>query len=150
MNEHTQEPTASTERVAVSAPPVATEAFPVPPASVPAPWGTPFLAQTSGEELPAAEMDDDPADEPFVPAPRWRPGRLTKVLVCLCLVLAGGLGGAALQKSVDLRTGTTGRAGQFQVGPQNGTGTGGNGGFGGRTRASQSPGTAPSSAPSAP
>lgn len=92
-----------------------------------------------------------PGEEPFVPAPRWKAGRLTKVLVCACLVLAGGLGGAALQKAVDSSS-VSGRTGQFQVGTQNGTGTGTGGqtgGFGGRNRASQAPSSAPTTAPSA-
>ncbi|AMM34711.1 hypothetical protein SA2016_4059 [Sinomonas atrocyanea] len=146
MNEHTPESTVPTERMAVGGSAEATEAFTLPQASVPAPWGSPLPAREEG--LLPSDDADEAFDEPFVPAPRWRAGRLTKVLVCLCLVLAGGLGGAALQKSVDARTGLTGR-GQFQISSQNGAG-GGNGGFGGRNRASQSTGTAPAPAPSAP
>jgi hypothetical protein len=88
-------------------------------------------------------VDDD---EPFVPAPRYRMGRFTKILVCLCLVLAGALGGAAIQKAVGTRTGATNRANFSQLAPgagtgQNGAGTGqnGTGGFG-RNRASQGAG----------
>jgi hypothetical protein len=148
MNEHTPESTVPTERVAVPGTAEATEAFPLPQAPVPTPWGSPLPASREG--LLPSEDADEAFDEPFVPAPRWRAGRLTKVLVCVCLVLAGGLGGAALQKSVDARTGLTGRAGQFQVDSQNGAG-GGNGGFGGRIHASRSPGATPaSSAPPAP
>jgi hypothetical protein len=92
-------------------------------------------------------MDDD---EPFVPAPRYRMGRFTKALVCVCLVLAGALGGAAIQKAADVRTGATNRAtfSQFTGAGQNGAGTGqngagtgqnGTGGFG-RNRAGQGSG----------
>jgi hypothetical protein len=97
-------------------------------------------------------MDDD---EPFVPAPRYRMGRLTKILVCVCLVLAGALGGAAIQKAVDTRTGGSNRANFSQFTPgagtgqngagtgagtgQNGAGTGQNGGSG-RNRATQGSG----------
>ncbi|WP_369045949.1 hypothetical protein [Sinomonas sp. P10A9] len=132
------------------------------------PWGSP-MANRRGEVphegpvaadglLPAGPaFSADSVDEPFVPAPRWRAGRLTKVLVAVCLILAGGLGGAALQKAVDVRSGVSGRVGQtqFGTGTQNGTGpgqtgTGENGsGFGGRNRSSQSPGSAPSSPPTA-
>ena len=89
----------------------------------------PFPETTAPTErispVPTAVADafDEPEDQEFVPAPRWRPGRATKVLAGVCLVLAGGLGGAALQKAVDARSGTAGRAGQFQVGTQSG-GTG--------------------------
>lgn len=106
--------------------------------------GGAFFPEERAAEDRAAEDDAD--EEPFVPAPHWRPGRLTKVLVAVCLVLAGGLGGAALQKTVDARTAGSGRAGQSQVGTQNGSGAGGGGqpgGFGDRSRASQSPGAVP-------
>jgi hypothetical protein len=146
MNERTPESTVPTERMAVPGSAEATEAFTVPQVAVPAVWGSPLPA-SRGELFPSDDADEA-FDEPFVPAPRWRAGRLTKALVCLCLVLAGGLGGAALQKSVDAHTGQTGR-GQFQIGSQNGVG-GGNGGFSGRNRASQSPGAGPASAPAAP
>lgn len=106
---------------------------------------------------PLQTADDD---EPFVPAKRYRMARFTKVLVCVCLVLAGALGGAAIQKAVDLRNGagTTGRNfSQFTPGAGTGNGTGqngagtGTGGFSGRNRASQgaTAPTAPASVPSA-
>jgi hypothetical protein len=88
--------------------------------------------------------------------------RFTKILICVCLVLAGALGGAAIQKAVDSRTGTTNRANFSQFAPgagtgqtgagtgqngtgqngtgQNGTGQNGTGGFG-RNRATQGAGT---------
>jgi hypothetical protein len=93
-------------------------------------------------------VDDD---EPFVPAPRYRLGRFTKILVCVCLVLAGALGGAAIQKAVDVRSGATNRANFSQFAPgagtgqngagqnstgQNSTGQNGTGGFG-RNRMTQ-------------
>jgi hypothetical protein len=144
MNEHTPGSTAPGERRGVPGSTEATEEFALPQASVSAPWGSPLPSRD--EEFAPSEDAGEAFDEPFVPAPRWRAGRLTKALVCVCLVLAGGLGGAALQKSVDTRSGLTGRTGQFQIGGQNGAG-GGAGGFGGRNRASQSPGAASPSAP---
>lgn len=82
-------------------------------------------------------------DEPFVPAPRYRMGRFTKILVCVCLVLGGALGGSAIQKAVDLRTGTTGRANFSQFAPGAGTGGAGQNGPGGfgRNRATTAPGS---------
>jgi hypothetical protein len=41
------------------------------------------------------------SDEPFVPKARYSMGRSTKILVCVALVMAGGLGGAAVQKGMD-------------------------------------------------
>ena len=41
------------------------------------------------------------SDEPFVPRARYSMGRSTKILVCVALVMAGGLGGAAVQKGMD-------------------------------------------------
>ncbi|MGN6406364.1 hypothetical protein [Sinomonas sp.] len=131
------EPTAPTEALE---PPVTT--------TEPAPgWGAPMWGAPAPAQAPT--MDDD---EPFVPAPRYRLGRFTKILVCVCLVLAGALGGAAIQKAVDTRTGGTtrgnfaqftpgGGAGQTGAGTgagtgQSGAGTGQNGGFG-RNRATQ-------------
>ncbi|MDP5228344.1 MULTISPECIES: hypothetical protein [Arthrobacter] len=78
-------------------------------------------------------------EEPFVPAPRYRLGKWSKALICICLVLAGGLGGAAVQKAVDGGARGQGRTSQFQGGTRGGgtgTGTGattgtGGGGFGG-------------------
>lgn len=151
MNEHTPESTLPTERLALHESADSSEASVLPQAPATAPWGSPLRARNE-QPSPSddAEDADEAFDEPFVPAPRWRAGRLTKALVCLCLMLAGGLGGAALQKSVDARSGLTGRTGQFQIGSQNGAGDG-TGGFGGRNRASRSPGAAPaSSAPPAP
>lgn len=139
-------------------------------------WGAPQQQAAYDGGVPAAvvghpaepawagEPLDQPVDddEPFVPAKRYRMSRFTKVLVCLCLVLAGALGGAAIQKAVDAGNGagTTGR--NFsQFAPGNGTGTGsgqngagtgqnGTGGYGGRNRASQgaTAPTAPAVAPS--
>ena len=112
-------------------------------ATAPAPgWGAPVW----GAAPRTAEMTTVDDDEPFVPAPRYRMGRFTKILICVCLVLAGALGGAAIQKAVDTRTGATNRANFSQLAPgagtgQNGAGTGqnGTGGFG-RNRASQGAG----------
>ncbi|GHG54822.1 hypothetical protein GCM10012320_26370 [Sinomonas cellulolyticus] len=126
--------------------PAARDATPTEPFLVTEPGGD----GAYGPQAPDLETAEAPEDEPFIPAARWRAGRLTKVLVALCLVLAGGLGGAALQKAVDTRTAVTGRTGQFQVGTQNGTGSGGGGGFGGRNRASQSPSAPPSAGAPAP
>ncbi|MEA5455525.1 hypothetical protein SPF06_12395 [Sinomonas sp. JGH33] len=104
-------------------------------------------AAVPAEEYAAQGYGAPEDDEPFVPAPRYRMTRFTKLLVCACLVLAGALGGAAIQKVVDTGNGTRGNVSQFVPG----TGTGGTGGAGGtggfgRNRASQSPGaTAPAS-----
>ena len=154
-----------------------TEPFEAPSAGWGAPaWGAPQQQAAYDGGVPAAvvghpaepawagEPLDQPVDddEPFVPAKRYRMSRFTKVLVCLCLVLAGALGGAAIQKAVDAGngTGTTGRNfSQFAPGNgtgagagQNGAGTGqnGTGGYGGRNRASQgaTAPTAPAVAPS--
>lgn len=123
------------------------EARPRPEGEVAGAGGPAYTAPVDRDALGDGDaLGDVPADddEPFVPAPRYRMGRLTKVLVCICLVLAGALGGAAIQKAVDVRSGTTGRANFSQFAPgtgQTGAGTGfGSGGFGGRNRA-----TAPAS-----
>jgi hypothetical protein len=78
-----------------------------------------------------------PDDEPFIPRKRYTPGRTTKVLVCVLLVVAGFFGGSMVQKQLDLgarsaRTnvgnfqGTNGRAGAG-TGDNSGTQTPGQG-----------------------
>ncbi|WP_422934733.1 hypothetical protein [Sinomonas sp. P47F7] len=173
MSERTSENERTAEFTSVESP---TESFDAPAPGWGAPaWGAPQHQATHGAEVPAAVVGHpgEPAwtgaeplapaaddDEPFVPAKRYRMARFTKVLVCACLVLAGALGGAAIQKAVDARngTGTTGRnfsqiAPGAGTGASAGTGTGtgqnGTGGFGGRTQASQgaTAPTAPAVAP---
>ena len=173
MSERTSESEQTAAFASVESP---TESFDAPAPGWGAPaWGAPQHQATHDAEAPTAVVGrsgesawtgaeplapatDD--DEPFVPARRYRMGRFTKVLVCVCLVLAGAFGGAAIQKAVDVRngTGTTGRNfSQFAPGAgtgasagtgQNGSGQGTNG-YGGRNRASQgaTAPTAPAVAP---
>ncbi|WP_285726632.1 hypothetical protein [Psychromicrobium xiongbiense] len=94
--------------------PAETEALPIPAAGLEAPEDL-----DSTDLDPADDVDDaeDPEDaEPFVPAPRYRLGRFSKILICVCLVLAGSLGGAAIQKAVDANSNRGGQGGfsQFQ------------------------------------
>ncbi|MDQ4503944.1 hypothetical protein [Sinomonas sp. ASV322] len=156
MPERTSESDRTSELTSVESP---TESFDAPAPGWGAPaWGAPQHQATHDAGAPAAVVGHhgEPAwsgaepvtpaaadDEPFVPAPRYRMGRFTKVLACACLVLAGALGGAAVQKVVDVRNGVTGRGNFSQFTPgtgQNGAGTGqtggtngGQGGFGSRS-----------------
>ena len=90
------------------------------------------------EAAPEEQIGYEPQsyeEEPFVPAPRYRMGKLSKALICVCLVLAGGLGGAAVQKAVDGGGRGQGRISQFQGGTRGGgtgTGTGTGAGTGGQ------------------
>ena len=66
----------------------------------------------SSSEEPSAFQPDD---EPFVPKSRYTPGRSTKVLVCVLLVVGGLFGGSAIQKQIDAGTrGARTNFGNFQ------------------------------------
>jgi hypothetical protein len=117
------------------------------------------------EALPASSNDEPPAfqpdDEPFVPKSRYTPGRSTKVLVCVLLVVGGLFGGSAIQKQIDAGTrGARTNFGNFQGTGGAGTGGAGTGAGAGTTTGSgaQTPGqgrrnggtgnSAPTTAPS--
>jgi len=115
-----------------------------------------FLTASDGEPAPFPDepAEAQPVDEPFIPRKRYTPGRSTKVLVCVLLVVAGFFGGSMVQKQLDMgargaRTnvgnfqGTNGRSG---AGNGNSTGTQ----TPGQGRRSQNNGAAPASAPAAP
>lgn len=103
----------------------ATEALPV-PLTAPGEDHGPFRDQP-------AEVQAD--DEPFIPRKRYTPGRTTKVLVCVLLVVAGFFGGSMVQKQLDLGA----RAGRTNVG--NFQGTNGRAGAGaGDASGTQTPG----------
>ena len=102
--------------------------------------------------VPGHLAEIQPDDEPFIPRKRYTPGRSTKVLVCVLLVVAGFFGGSMVQKQLDLgnraaRTnvgnfqGTSGRAGAG-TGDNSGTQTPGQGRRNGNNGA-----TAPAGAP---
>ncbi|WP_285246435.1 hypothetical protein [Pseudarthrobacter sp. efr-133-R2A-89] len=122
----------------------ATEALPAPvPLTAPGEDHGSFPGQP-------AEIHAD--DEPFIPRKRYTPGRTTKVLVCVLLVVAGFFGGSMVQKQLDLGA----RAGRANVG--NFQGTNGRAGAGaGNTSGTPTPGqgrrngnngaTAPAAAP---
>jgi hypothetical protein len=73
-------------------------------------------------ESDGVEMGGGPAardDEPFVPRPRYRMGRSTKVMACVLLVAAGAFGGVVVQKAVDAGTARTNRSAFVNNGGQN-------------------------------
>lgn len=121
-----------------------TEALPAPvPLTAPGEDQGPFPDQP-------AEVQAD--DEPFIPRKRYTPGRTTKILACVLLVVAGFFGGSMVQKQLDLGA----RAGRTNVG--NFQGTNGRAGAGtGNNPGTQTPGqgrrggnngaTAPAAAP---
>ena len=91
------------------------------------------------EEAPASFTEDltmsPPDDEPFIPKKRYSPGRSTKVLVCVLLVVSGIFGGSAIQKQIDQgnRAART-NVGNFQgTNPRTGNGAGTNDGSGTQT-----------------
>ncbi|MFP3578506.1 hypothetical protein [Arthrobacter sp. fls2-241-R2A-200] len=107
------------------------------------------------DEMPEPFPDDSmlppPDDEPFVPRKRYTPGRSTKVLACVLLVVAGFFGGSVVQKQIDLGNRAGRNVGNFQGtnlrtgnggGGSNGTGNQGTGqgrrGAGGNTTAPSS------------
>lgn len=117
------------------------------PLAVPS-WGAPpITAETRPAETDAAETDADDrpdggyvplppaADDTFVPKARFTMGRSTKALVCVALVMAGALGGAAVQKSMD--AGTRGTRSNFSNLQNPGAGTGGTPGQGRRGAGTQ-------------
>lgn len=103
---------------------------------------TPAVTEALPAPLPLAAPGEDtgsfpddvaeaqPDDEPFIPRKRFTPGRSTKVLVCVLLVVAGFFGGSMVQKQLD----SGARAARTNVGNFQGTngragaGTGGNSG----------------------
>ncbi len=81
-----------------------------------------------------AEPEDLP-NESFIPRPRYRVGRSTKVLACILLVALGAFGGALTQKAVDGGSARSTRSSQFSTSgpsstPGTGAGTGSTGGAG--------------------
>lgn len=72
-------------------------------------------------------LDPEEAYEPFVPKPKYKLGRATKVLAGVLLVAVGFLGGVAVNSTVNSGSTRAGK-GSYQ---QSGTGTSGRGGAGG-------------------
>jgi hypothetical protein len=82
-----------------------TERLPAAPAGQP-----PITAEAAQEAFEIPDPDRQKtgllplppaADDTFIPKARFSMGRSTKVLVCVALVMAGALGGAAVQKGLD-------------------------------------------------
>lgn len=126
---------------------------------------SPDVAVNDGESAAEAFHKTAP-DEPFVPKPRYRPAKSTKILACAVLIMAGIFGGALVQKSLapaqsgnranvtQLRTG--GQGGGTQSGTQGDTGTptrgtrGGQGAGAGTGTGTGGPAGATSTAPAGP
>ena len=115
-----------------------------------------FLTASGGESAPFPDepAEAQPADEPFIPRKRYTPGRSTKVLVCVLVVVAGFFGGSMVQKQLDMGArGARTNVGNFQgTNGRSGAGNGNNAGTQtpGQGRRSQNNGAAPVSAPAAP
>lgn len=93
----------------------------------------PDLLTTIDEAEPSSDHPAtfQPEDEPFIPRKKFTPGRSTKVLVCVLLVVAGFFGGTVVQKQIDVGN----RAARFNTGNFQGTN-----GPGSPTSATQAPG----------
>ena len=108
------------------APETETEVLPeaFPPAA-----GIPSAAYGPGAE-PTEQYDSgDSGAESFVPRPRYRMVRSTKVMACVLLLVLGAFGGALMQKAVDGGSARSSRSALFNgSGFGAGAGGGANGG----------------------
>jgi hypothetical protein len=93
--------------------------------ALPAAELSPYMAETEDPDITVDPASHLPDEEPFVPKSRYTPGRSTKVLVCVLLVVGGLFGGSAIQKQIDAGTrGSRTNFGNFQGAGGAGAGTG--------------------------